>query len=88
MQSSYDFEYECQSEAYGEQGLETDYSTIAIDVVLESEGPPMYSVGYHVHDTSTTNLQAVGFDMFLQVEHKLLADLAMHGVTRSMLIYP
>ncbi len=88
MQDSYDFEYDCESEAYGEHGLETDYTTISISVSLENEKPRMYLVEYYVHDTPTTDLQSVGFDMFLQVEHKLLADLAADGVTRSMLIYP
>lgn len=88
MQDSYGFEYDCESEAYGEHGLETDYTTISISVTLENEKPRMYLVEFSVRDTPTTDLQSVDFDMFLQVEHKLLADLAADGVTRSMLIYP
>ena len=88
MQDSYDFEYECESEAYGEHGLETDYTTISISVTVENDEPRRYLVEYFVHDTPTTDLQAVASDMFEQVEHKLLADLAADGVTESMLIYP
>jgi hypothetical protein len=87
LQDSYHFEYECQSEAYGDHGLETDYTTISISVDLENESPRMYLVEFSVSDTPTTNLQAVADAMFFQVEDRLLADLAADGVTRSMLIY-
>ena len=47
----------------------------------------MYLVEYLVRDTATVDFQD-DYDMFKQVEDKLLADLAADGVTRSMLIYP
>lgn len=88
MQDSYEFEYDCESEAYGEHGMQTDYTTIGISVVLENEKPRMYAVDICLRDTPNNDLQSVEYDMFLQVEHKMLAELAADGVTRSMLIYP
>jgi hypothetical protein len=88
LQDSYEFEYDCESEAYGEHGMQTDYTTIGISVVLENEKPRMYAVDICLRDTPNNDLQSVEYDMFLQVEHKMLAELAADGVTRSMLIYP
>lgn len=88
MQDSYNFTYDCEAEAYGEDGLETDYTTIDISVSLENEKPRIYLVEYYLNNTTTTDLQSVGIDMFFQVEDKLLADLAIDGITKAMLVYP
>src|SRR4051794_40217281 len=59
LRDSYDFEYDCESEAYGEHGLETDHTTISINVTLENEKPRMYLVEFYLRDTPTTDLQSV-----------------------------
>ena len=88
MKDSYDFEYDCQVEFPEGSGVDTIYSTIEISVSLEPGEPPMYQVDIYLNDTPTDDIQSMAYDMFEQVEDKMLAALAADGITRDMLIYP
>jgi len=48
----------------------------------------MYQVDIYLNSTATDDIQSVEYDMFEQVEDKMLAELAADGITREMLIYP
>lgn len=88
MNDSYEFEYDCQVEFPEESGEETVYSTIGISVSLEPGDARLYQVDIYLNNTATNDIQSVEYDMFMQVEDKMLAELAADGITRDMLIYP
>lgn len=88
LRDSYDFEYDCQVDFPEGSGEDTVYSTIDVSVSLEPGEPRMYQVDIHLNDTATNDMQSVEWDMFEQVEDKMLAELAADGITRDMLIYP
>jgi hypothetical protein len=88
VQDSYDFRYDCQVDFPEGSGEDTVYSTIDISVSLEPGEPRMYQVDIYLNSTATDDIQSVEYDMFEQVEDKMLAELAADGITREMLIYP
>jgi hypothetical protein len=88
VKDSYDFEYDCQVDFPEGSGEDTVYSTIEISVSCEPGEPRMYQVDIYLNNTATNDIQSLENDMFEQVEHKMLADLAADGITKDMLIYP
>ena len=88
MKDSYEFEYDCQVDFPEGSGEDTVYSTIEISVSLEPGESRMYQVDIYLNNTATNDIEALEYDMFMQVEDKMLVALAADGITQDMLIYP